>query len=182
MKQTITLFLAALFAMSAWAGGDDSDGHTHAAKAPAVTTAIAPRAVAATEDFEIVAVLEGKKLVVYVDRFGTNEPVSNAKVELEGAGLKGLAVEIAPGTYVMDVAAAIPPASHPLTISIEAGDITDLLTATLEISPPAPSIEPVGGWRQWIIWIAWIVGGVLLLASGALFVARRNRKRSFSER
>ena len=176
MKQLLMLFMAAILALPAWAGGDESDGHSHAAKAPAPTTAMAPRAAAATEEFEIVVILDGKKLLVYVDRFGTNEPVGNARVEVEGAGLKGLASEIAPGTYVMDVAAAIPPARHPLTIAIEAGDITDLLTATLDISPPAAGVTPVDGWRQWI---AWIVGGVLLLAGGALFVARRNRKKKF---
>ena len=109
---------------------------------------------------------------------GTNEPVGNAKVEVEGAGLKGLASEIAPGTYVMDVAAAISPARHPLTIAIEAGDITDLLTATLDISPAA-GVIPIDGWRQWIAWIALIVGGVLLLVGGALFVAWRKRKTKF---
>ena len=179
MKPTITLLLAAIFAVPVWAGGDSSDGHSHAAPAPVLTTAMAPRAAAATEEFEIVAVLDGKKLVVYVDRFTTNEPVAKAKVEVEGAGLKGLAAEIAPGTYVMDVAVAIPAARHPLTISIEAGDVTDLLTATLDISPPTAGAEPADGWRKWV---AWIVGGVLLVAGGALVVARRNRKRSFSER
>jgi hypothetical protein len=46
------------------------------------------RAVAATEEFEVVAVLEGKNLVVYVDRFASNEPVAKARVEVEGGGLK----------------------------------------------------------------------------------------------
>ncbi len=173
MKRTTTLFLAALFAVPVWAGGDSSDGHSHAAPAPLLITAMAPRAIAATEEFEIVAVLEGKKLVVYVDRFATNEPVAKAKVWVEGAGLKGLAAETAPGIYVLDVATAIPPARHPLTISIEAGDTTDLLTATLDISPLAAGVETLDWWRQWIVWI---VAGLLLLAGGTLFVVRRHRK------
>lgn len=182
MKRSIVLLLTAIFTLPAWAGGDSSDGHSHAAAVPLVTTATAPRAVAATEEFEIVAVLEGKKLVVYVDRFATNAPVAKAKVEVEGAGLKGILSETAPGTYVMDVAAAIAPASYPLTISIEAGDTADLLTATLNIPQPAGGAEgvvPVYGWQQWI---AWIVAGLLLLAGGALLVARRRKKRGFSGR
>jgi hypothetical protein len=69
-----------------------------------VSQSVTPRAAAATEEFEVVTSLEGKKLVVYVDRFASNEPVTQAKVEIEGAGLKGVASETAPGTYVLDVA------------------------------------------------------------------------------
>ena len=177
MKQIITLFLVAIVALPVWAGGDSSDGHSHAAPTPMLTTPIAPRASGATEEFEIVAVLEGKKLVVYLDRFGTNAPVEGAKVEIEGAGLKGVAREIAPGIYAIDVAIAIPAAKHALTFAIEAGDTTDLLTATLDISPPLASIEPTFGWKRWL---AGIVAGFLLLAAGWFLLVRRNRNRNRS--
>ena len=179
MKQTIMLFLAAIVALPVWAGGDSSDGHSHAASTPLLTTPIAPRASGSTEEFEVVAVLEGKKLVVYLDRFSTNTPVSGAKVEIEGAGLKGLAREITPGTYVMDVAIVIPAAKHPLTFAIEAGDTTDLLTATLDISPPTVSIEHADGWKRWV---AGIVAGLLLLAAGGILMGRRHRRRRLGQR
>ncbi|MDP2811635.1 MAG: hypothetical protein Q8O34_15965 [Rhodocyclaceae bacterium] len=130
-----------------------------------------PRAVAATEDFEVVAVLEGKQLVVYVDRFASNEPVAKAKVEVEGAGLKGLASEAAPGTYVMNVAAAIVPGKHPLTISIEAGDTADLLGATLDTSQPVVIDVDAPGWSSRVVWSV----AALLLAAGALLVVRRSK-------
>lgn len=178
MMQARALFLAAVIAFPAWAGGDGSDGHTHAA-APVPTTVavpmVTPRAVAATEDFEVVAILEGKQLVVYVDRFASNEPVTKAKVEVEGAGLKGLASEAAPGTYVMAVAAPLPPARHALTISIEAGDSADLLAATLDTTLPVASDEHVHGWNERVVWG---VAALLLLAAGALLVVRRNRRRA----
>lgn len=175
MKHVRMFFLVTLIALPLplLAGGDSSDGHSHAAPAPVLATAMAPRATATTEEFELVAALEGRKLVLYVDRFASNEPVAKAQVEVEGAGLKGLASEAAPGTYVMDVATAIPPGRHPLTISIEAGDTVDLLSATLDISPPTAGVEHVDWWRQQIIWI---VVGLLLLAAGALFAARRHRR------
>ena len=177
MMQARALLLATVIAFPAWAGGDASDGHTHAA-APVPATVAAPlatpRAIAATEDFEVVAVLEGKQLVVYVDRFASNEPVAKAKVEVEGAGLKGLAKEAAPGTYVMDLAAALAPAKHALTISIEAGDTADLLSATLDTSQPVVAEADAHGWTRRAVWI---VAALLLLAAGALLVFRRRKAR-----
>ncbi|KAF0165758.1 MAG: hypothetical protein FD157_934 [Rhodocyclaceae bacterium] len=176
MMQAGALLLATIIAFPAWAGGDASDGHTHAGSAPAPVpvTASAPRAVAATEDFEVVAILDGRHLVVYVDRFASNEPVAKAKVEVEGAGLKGFAGEAAPGTYVMDLAAALPPAKHALTISIEAGDTADLLSATLDTSQPAANNEHAHSRAEWVVWI---VAALLLLAAGALLVFRRRKAR-----
>ena len=174
MKQAKALLLVAtVIAFPAWAGGDSSDGHTHAAPAPIPVVTLSPRAAAATEEFEVVAALEGKKLVVYLDRFASNDPVTKAVVEVEGGGLKGVAGEIAPGTYALDVATAMSPGKHPLTIAIEAGDTTDLLTATLDISPAAAGEEHVHGWSERIVWI---VAGLLLLAAGALLAMRRRNK------
>ncbi len=175
MKQIRAVFLGAVIAFPAWAGGDGSDGHTHGVPEPVPAAAAAPRAIATSEEFEVVAVLEGKQLVVYVDRFASNEPVAQAKVEVEGAGLKGLAREAAPGTYVMNVAAVIPPARHPLTIGIEAGDSADLLAATLDTSRQAESAVHVHGWGERLVWG---LAALLLLAAGALLVARRHRRKA----
>ncbi len=150
-------------------------GEDHGAPPPAVSQAVAPRASAATEEFEVVAVLEEKQLVIYVDRFASNEPLANAKIELEGAGLKGIARELTPGTYVMDLATAIPPARHPLTISIEAGDTADLLSASLDTSQAVEHQVHVAGWS---VWAVWTIAALLLVASGALLLVRRTREKA----
>ena len=173
MKQAKALLLATVIAFPVWAGGDSSDGHTHAAPEPLPIVTLSPRAAAATEDFEVVAAIEGKKLVVYLDRFASNEPVTKAVVEVDGGGLKGVAGEIAPGTYTLDLATAMSPGKHPLTIAIEAGDTTDLLTTMLDISPAAAGEEQVHRWGERIVWI---VVGLLLLAAGALLALRRRNK------
>jgi hypothetical protein len=173
VKQAKALLLATVIAFPAWAGGDSSDGHTHAAPEPLPVVTLSPRAAAATEEFEVVAALEGRKLVVYVDRFASNEPVTKAKVEVEGAGLKGLASEAAPGTYLMDVAAALAPGKHALTISIEAGDSADLLSAVLDTSPPGIADAVTHGWNSRVVWSI----AALLLAAGALLVYRRRKAR-----
>lgn len=175
MKHAKALLLLAAIALSAWAGGDSSDGHTHAAPEPLPTVSLSPRAAAATEEFEVVAVLQDKHLAVYVDRYASNEPVAGAKVEIEGGGLQGIAVESAPGTYLLNLAAVMPPAKHGLTISIETADDADLLSATLDTSLAAPGAAHVHGWSEWIVWI---VAALLLLASGALLAVRHNRKKA----
>ncbi len=174
MKQAGIFFLALLVALPAQAGGDSSDGHSHAAPSPVPTIANAPRATAATEEFEVVAVVEGKQLVIYVDHFASNAPVSKAKIEIDGAGLKGVASESAPGTYRMELAAAIPAARHPLTIAIETDDSADLLTVTLDTSLPVSGEAHVHGWSEWAVWI---VAALMLLTGAALLAARRKRQR-----
>lgn len=171
VKQSFLVTLA-VFYLPVWAGGDSSDGHTHGEPAPLpVSQSVTPRAAAATEEFEVVTSLEGKKLVVYVDRFASNEPVAQAKVEIESAVLKGVASETTPGTYVLDVATPPPPAKHPLTISVEAGDSFDLLTATLDTSASVTNEEHTHGWSEWVIWG---ISGALLLVTGILFAVRRH--------
>ncbi|ACV37831.1 hypothetical protein CAP2UW1_4706 (plasmid) [Candidatus Accumulibacter phosphatis clade IIA str. UW-1] len=173
VKRFLLVTLVA-FSLPVWAGGDSSDGHSHEAPAPLpVSQSVTPRAVAATEEFEVVTSLEGKKLVVYVDRFASNEPVAQAKVEIEGAGLKGVASETTPGTYVLDVATPLPPARHPLTISVEAGDSIDLLTTTLDTSGSVTTEVHTHGWREWVVWA---LPGALLLITGIWFAVRRHKR------
>ncbi len=160
------LFLSAPLAAFAH-GGED-----HGAPAPAVGQSVAPRAVASSEEFEAVAVLEGKKLVLYLDRFASNAPVVGAKVEIEGGGLKGAAAETSPGVYAMD-AAAIVPAKHPLTVSIEAGDSADLLSATLDVAPPPAGVAPAHGWGELLVWRG---SGALALVGGVLLAIRRRQQ------
>lgn len=172
MKQMGVFLLALFMAFPGWAGGDSSDGHTHAAPAAVLTTAVAPRAATFSEDFEIVAAVEGGKLVLYVDHYASNEPVEKATVELEGAGLKGVASEVSPGTYVMVLSAGMPPARHPLTISIATADSADLLSLTLDTSGPAAGVLHEHGWSEWWLWGL----AASLLAGAALLVVQRNRK------
>jgi cobalt-zinc-cadmium efflux system membrane fusion protein len=176
MMPVRTLLLATFIAFPAWAGGDASDGHTHA-PAPAPTNVVSspatPRATGATEDFELVAVLDGNHLLLYVDRFASNEPVAKAKVEVEGAGQKVGAGETAPGTYVADLAAPLPAGRHGLTISIETDDSADLMAVTLDTSLatslPVTITVAAPDWGQRIGWSI----AALLLAAGALLIVRR---------
>lgn len=178
MKHIRNYFVSFTFAVSALAhaGGDASDGHSHGeAAAPAMTVAGAPRASAQTEEFELVAVLEGKRLTLYLDRFATNEPVADAQIEVDSGTLKAPGTQIAPGVYSLPGEAFAKPGKYPLAISVQAGDSSDLLTVTLDLPQPVAGAAPVNSWSNWAVGGG---AGALLLAGAALAaVRRRNSKR-----
>lgn len=163
----IGALMAAALALPAWS----HEGHDDAAP-PAIATQVAPRAAGESDEFELVAVLQGKELTLYLDRYTSNEPVVGAQVEVEGGGFKGVAAETAPGVYSMAAAALAGPGRHALTVSVQAGDIADLLTATLDVAKPAAEVAHAQPWREWAAWGA--LGAVLL---GGVFIVLRRRNK-----
>src|SRR5690606_22262003 len=79
MSRSLSLLAAALFVLPVSAHDGEDHGAPVAATAPAA--GVGPRAAAATELFELVAVVSGDHLTLYLDRFASNEPVSGAKVD-----------------------------------------------------------------------------------------------------
>ena len=175
MKHVRTIFVSMAFLISALAhaGGDSSDGHSHGEAAkPEMTAGIAPRTSAQSDEFELVAVLAEGKLTLYLDRYADNAPVPDAEVEIESGAFKAVAVQIAPGVYSAPGQAFAQAGRHPLTISVQAGDAADLLTATLDLAAPSAGIEHAHGWGEWTVWGA---SGVLLLAGAGLVAVRRRK-------
>lgn len=178
MKHIQIYFVSMTFALSvlAHAGGDTSDGHSHGeATKTAMTADVGPRTSAQTEEFELVAVLEGKKLTLYLDRFATNEPVPDAQIEVESGVMKAVATQIAPGVYTLPGEAFANPGRYPLAFSVQAGDSADLLTATLDLVQPVASAGHTYSWSKWALWSA---SGALLLAGAGLVAVRRRNRRS----
>lgn len=172
----LAAFLVAAFSYSAWAHGDED--HSKDATPIATVGARAPHTSAQTEEFEMVAVLEAGKLTLTLDRFATNEPISDAEVEVESGAMKAVATQVTPGVYWVPGDAFTAPGKYPLTISVQAGDTADLLTATLDLPQQVAAIEePV---KSWIDWTGWGASGALLL-TGAGLVARRREKNRNSE-
>jgi cobalt-zinc-cadmium efflux system membrane fusion protein len=169
---------AAILASHASAGGDSSDGHTHAVQTPVVLAPVsseAPRLSSQTEQFELVGVLQGKVLTLYLDQFDTNTPVAKAQIELESGAWKGTATEVAPAVYTVSAEMLVQPGKYPLAITVQAGNSTDLMDATLEVAPVAVANADASRTAIGRNWTALAGAIALLLAAITLVFIRRKR-------
>lgn len=169
-----TIALSVVLACSAWSamahGGED---HGTTETPAAVGIPMAARAYAQTEDFELVAQIQGNLLTITLDRFATNDPVADAQIEVEsGNAFKAPAQQVAPGVYTARADALAAPGKYALSFSIQTEDAADLLATTLDTSAPVQTLAHVHSWREWT---SWIVSGLVLAAGLALVVVRRRR-------
>ena len=165
------LLMLGLFTVGAARAHGDED---HSAPASAAVSTSLPRVGVTTEDFEIVAVLEAMRLLVFVDRSSSNEPVTQAQVEVDGVGPGASAPEVAPGVYALTLAQPLAAGAHALTVTIQTADTSDLLTATLEVpatvEPSVPAVR--SGFVSSIsaLW-PWLAGAAGLATAGLLVLA-----------
>jgi len=147
-----------------------------AAAAPAAPAAQALRVEAASELFELVGTLQGDQLVIHLDRFATNAPVTGAKIAVEGGPLKATAAVERDGTYTVPAAGLAAPGTHPLVFTIQAGAASDLLTGDLVVTSPAPAAAPAGDIGPRWIGAAAVVALIAVLILGAGVFAWRRRR------
>jgi cobalt-zinc-cadmium efflux system membrane fusion protein len=60
-----------------------------------------PRLVASSESYELVAILDGERLTIYLDQFGDNAPVTDAAITVTIDDESAVADSAADGTYVV---------------------------------------------------------------------------------
>ena len=162
LKRLKALSLALLVAatpFTSWAG----DGHDHGEAPAAATGAAQPRFVAVSETFELVGVLHGKQLTLYLDRSTDNSPVKNAKLELELGGVKVDTKPHGEGEFEATLAQELQPGVTAVSATVIAGDETDLLAGELDIHADVHADASSGG-PAWQGFGAWAVGGLLILA------------------
>lgn len=115
------------------------EGHDHGASTPPQVTTLAPRAEAASADFELVAVLREGTLAIHLDRFADNAPVDGATIEMDTPEGALTARPMEPGTYVVAAPFAAKPGAHDLAFTVTAGGTVDVLATTLTV-PAAPAL------------------------------------------
>jgi hypothetical protein len=86
-------------------------GHDHGETAPQATGSALPRFAAASEDLELVGIVNGKLVTLYLDRFKDNSPVNDAEIEIDMAGSKYKAEKHADGEYEVTLKDTLKPGS-----------------------------------------------------------------------
>lgn len=154
-----------LFTGPAWAG----PGHDHGDAAPAAVGQALPRFTAESETFELVGVLSGKQITLYLDRFADNSPVRGAQIELEIGGAKFKADKQGEDEYEVVLAEAPKPGVLPVTATVTAGNEVDLLAGELDIHEEPHTIEAAHthGWTEYAGWAAAGLAVLALLGWGS---------------
>ncbi len=116
--------------------------HLDAPATAATAQAAGSRFETFTESFELVGQLHADELSILIDRYETNEPVLNGKLEVEFNGIKAIAKFHADhGDYSIDDAKMLKalkqPGKHALVFTFSVGDENDLFDATLEVKADA---------------------------------------------
>jgi hypothetical protein len=169
MKYLVAMLAFALLAGHAAAG----PGHDHGPE-PAVRPGGGPPRIGMhSERFELVGVLEGDTLVLYLDRYATNEPVPDARIEVVGDVFRGAATAADDGTYRIPATALAQPGEHALVVTVDAAGEPDRLNGTLVIAAPV-SREPEHAVTEWLT--RWPYGlGALAVLGAVGFVLRRRQ-------
>lgn len=152
------------------------DGHDHGeAPAPAAAAGTAlPRFAATSDLFELVGVLDGQKIALYLDHAGDNSPVKDARLELDIAGTSVPVTRVAEGEFQATLAASLAEGVSPVTATVAAGNETDLLAGEIDLHPAARTdVAPASLARRFAL-IAGAVAAVLL-ALAAAWRLRRGR-------
>jgi len=145
-------------------------GHDHGEAAPQASGPALPRFAAVSEAFELVGVLDGKQLTLYLDRAADNAPVTGAQIELEIAGAKFKA-EPRDDSYAVLLAEVPKPGVLPITATVTAGAEIDLLAGELDLHEDAQAHEAAHT-RTWREYAAWAAAGLVALAA-LIFIGRR---------
>lgn len=167
------LFMLLLLATAGYA----HEGHDHGGDAPLPASTVAPRFETRSDLFELVGIMDGEVLWLYLDKADSNEPITQAAIEIESSAFKGKALASPDGVFRLTAPALAKPGQHVLTVSVEAGEDADLLTARFEMNVAGtntaePANAAKGLMGKGILWI----GGALLLVLLSLMVFRKKKR------
>lgn len=168
------LALASLLLYAPWSRAADDHGHDHGASPEASGPAL-PRFAAVSEAYELVGVLDGKHLTLYLDRAADNSPVTDAQIELEIGGVKLKAAKHGSDEFEVVLAAEPKPGVLPITAAVTVGNDADLLAGELDIHEAAhgEAAAHKHSWREYATW-----GTAAILAIAALIFAGRRIRAS----
>lgn len=155
-----------LLPLSATAG----DGHDHGPAVSVTSSRALPRFTAESDLFELVGVINGKQVTLFLDHAVDNAPVNGAKLEVELGGVK---LEIKPhgdGEFEATLAQALTYGVLAVTASVTTAKASDLLAGELDLHQPAAAeVAHEHGWGEYAGGLA----GILVSALGLWWLLRR---------
>jgi cobalt-zinc-cadmium efflux system membrane fusion protein len=155
------------------------EGHDHEEQQP-VSAGALPRGEADSDAFEIVAIVRGENLEIYLDRFATNEPVAGATVEVESPGGPVKAAAGADGTYRVAAPWLAKGGRTDLIFTVTAGDTTDILPLTIQSGPGATQSvaqpDAASGGYFSTVSVLLVLGGAFIGALLAAIILRGGRR------
>ena len=146
-------------------------GHDHAAATVATVANVAPRVEAASETFELVGIVRGDAMIVFLDRFADNAPVIQATIDVTGDGSTVRAELLPDGSFLLRPPWLERTGRIDLVFAIAAAEDSDLLIGTLELpgddaESGAAETNTMAGFARSPL--AWAMGAVLLLVGVAI--------------
>lgn len=150
-----------------------------AAEAAEAAKTAYPAFEASSELFELVGRIKAGRMTLTLDRWASNEPVVDARIEIDSGGRQLVAEAQADGSYALDAAPFADAATYPLAIAITAGAESDLLAADLVVDAEAAAAtpSPVPGLAR----AAAVAGALALLTLLAAAILVRRRRRASGE-
>ena len=150
------------------------EGHDHGEGAPAVKGTALPRFAAVSDLFELVGVLNGKQITLYLDRATDNSPVNAAQIELEIGGKTYQATKQGLDEFTVVLSEVPKPGVLAVTATVivkgSASTDTDLLAGELDIHEVARAVE-ASQTRLLKQYASWAAGGLAVMALFVLLLS-----------
>jgi len=169
------LALAGAIAAPAHAG----PGHDHGSAPAASPTTASPRFEAVSDLFELVGIIDGRHLTLYLDRADDNRPVEGARLEVEFGGTRLALTDRGGGVFDTDLAQPPAPGVTPVTATVLAGVQSDLLAGELELHADASAHDTDASGVLARYGRSAGIAAVVLVASIAVVVIARRIARRF---
>ena len=173
-RHLLAVLCAALLLLAGAPARADA-GHDHGDAPAAPAGPALPRFTAVSDTFELVGVLDGKLLTLYLDRFADNAPVPKATLELDIGGTAVKAEPHGEGQFEVQLADVPAPGVLPITATVIAGAETDLLAGELDIH--ADAHEDATAPRNWRRIVGGTLGGAVVLVLLIAFARRARASR-----
>lgn len=138
-------------------------GHDHDEPAAVDVGATLPRFVAVSDLFEIVGVLNGDQITVYLDNASDNSPVTEAQIELEIGDRKYVLLKKGEDAFEVVLDEPLSSGVLPITAMVVTDKDADLLVGELDVHDSLPAEQSAHEHAWWEEYGWWIGSGAAVL-------------------